>query len=634
MKKKLAISILVSGRSETTEKCMESIKPLLEAVDSELILVDTGCDENMRNMLQTYTSQIISFTWCNDFAKARNVGLEQSNAEWFMFMDDDEWFEDVTPLITFFQDDICKDYDQAVYKVRNYSDYAGSRYVEEWVSRIIRVEKDTCFTGKVHEVLGPARGKCAKLDAFVHHYGYVHVDSDVLEKKVKRNAPLLLDMIAEEPNNLRWRIQLIQEYGSIKDYENMQIEAQKAIEYIKAVDKRFINQCRTVFETAILYALWETNCKEEAYGFAKEALKDKRNTMHGNVALSYYVAKAEEDMLQSQVGLYTEKGMTYAGIFLEYYDAWKEEEISEQESIIEQSLLFVKDVTTEAKYREMLRLYGVQCARKMKENNGTVSVEEIIMSKRQEQLNCLLHDMMYMNADFFHLPEDVWQMADAGILDMEAEWLSLEISQWEAALELLKRRGVIALEQAKQTLEKYQTCENLRYAYFKKEYVSVLIKLESTTESYEQLVTRFFDFMQGTLEYYLWIYRDEAFEGEMEMLPADAKAAVALNNMFSREQEDWEGKLADLRDCARFCPALGKNIKRLATMIGELMEQQRNEKANAANEELLQMVELMKVKIHELIAQGLYEDALSVVKQIRAIVPSDEELIQLEKEMV
>lgn len=602
---------------------MESIKPLLEAVDSELILVDTGCDETMREMLQTYTSQIISFTWCNDFAKARNVGLEQSNAEWFMFMDDDEWFEDVTPLITFFQDDICKDYDQAVYKVRNYSDYAGSRYVEEWVSRIIRVEKDTCFTGKVHEVLGPARGKCAKLDAFVHHYGYVHVDSDVLEKKVKRNVPLLLDMIVEEPNNLRWRIQLIQEYGSIKDYENMQIEAKKAIDYIAAIDKRFINQCRTVFETAILYALWEINCKEEAYDFAKEALKDKRNTTQGNAALSYYAAKTEADMLrEGEVGV-------YANAFLEYYEAWQQEDTSEQESIIEQSLLFVKDVTTEVQYREILRLYGVQCARKIQ--SGVDSVEGIVAPQRQQQLTCLLHDMMYMNADFFQLATDVWEMADAGILDVEAEWLSLEISQWEAALELLKRRGIVALEQAKQYMDKYKTYENIRYAYFKKEYVSIFMKLESATETYEQLVTRFFDFMQGTLEYYLWIYRDEAFEGEMEMLPADAKAAVALNNMFAREQEDWEGKMADLRECARFYPVLGSNIKRLAAMIGELMEQQRNQKANAANEELLQMVELMKVKIHELIEQGLYEEALSVVRQVRTLVPGDKELVQIEE---
>lgn len=625
--KKLAISILVSGRSETTEKCMESIKSLLEAVDSELILVDTGCDETLRKMLQTYTSQIIPFTWCDDFAKARNVGLEHANAEWFMFMDDDEWFEDVTPLITFFQEDICKDYDQAVYKVRNYSDFAGSRYVEEWVSRIIRVEKDTCFTGKVHEVLGPARGKCAKLDAFVHHYGYVHVNSDVLEKKVKRNAPLLLDMIADEPNNLRWRIQLIQEYASIKDYENMQIAAKKAIDYIASIDKRFINQCRTVFETAILYAFWETDSKKEALDLAKEALKDKRNTTQGNVALSYYAAKAEESVLgEGEISI-------YANAFLEYYDAWKQEDTSEQESIIEQSLLFVKDVATEARYREILRLYGVQCARRIQVSEGMISIEEMFTPKRLEELNLLLREMLYKNADFFQLAADVWQMADAGIFNIEEEWLSLEFSQWEAALELLKRRGVIALEQAKQCIEKYQTCENICYAYFKKEYVSVLMKLESTTETYEQLVKRFFDFMHGTLEYYLYIYRDEAFEGEMEMLPADAKAAVALNNMFSREEADWEGKLADLRDCARFYPVLGNNIKCLATMIGELMDRQRAQTADAANAELLQMVELMKVKIHELIEQGLYEEALSVVRQIRAIVPNDKELAQIEEEI-
>ena len=32
------------------------------------------------------------FKWCDDFAKARNAGLEKCTGEWFMYIDDDEWF--------------------------------------------------------------------------------------------------------------------------------------------------------------------------------------------------------------------------------------------------------------------------------------------------------------------------------------------------------------------------------------------------------------------------------------------------------------------------------------------------------------------------------------------------------------
>ena len=74
----LTISLLVSGREETTEKCLDSLIPIMQEIPSELILVDTGCNQEFVNMLRRYTNQIIPFTWCNDFSKARNVGLEHA----------------------------------------------------------------------------------------------------------------------------------------------------------------------------------------------------------------------------------------------------------------------------------------------------------------------------------------------------------------------------------------------------------------------------------------------------------------------------------------------------------------------------------------------------------------------------
>ncbi len=614
-KKQLTISLLVSGRSDTTEKCLNSLVPLLNAIDSELILVDTGCDEKMQQLLRKYTSQIIPFTWCDDFAKARNAGLEAASGEWYMYMDDDEWFENVNPIINFFQSDMCNEYDQAVYKARNYSDYEGKQYIDEWVSRIIRLEEDTCFTGKVHEVLGPARGKCAKLDAFVHHYGYVHVDGDVLRGKVMRNVPLLLDMISEEPNNLRWRIQLLQEYVSIQAYDEMIETAQEAINFIANIDKRFVNQCRTIFETAMLLALHKKGDDQKVAELAGSYLDDTRNTNQGNISLCYYAMEANKQRD-------TNCSIAFAEKYLEFYDVWQQEDISEQESIIEQSLLFVKDVTTEAKSREVLRYYAAACI-----SSGKI---ERIPEKCRKQLQQLVQRMMYKNADFINMPDDIWKVADAGLVDIETEWLDLELEQWKAALELLKSRGVVALEQARERIDRYRSRDDIRYSYFRKEYVAVFMKLESATEGYEQLQNRFFDFMEGTLKYYLWIFREEAFAGEMEMLPADAKAAAWLNQMFQREESDWQGKLADLKECASCYPVLGNNIKRFAAFIGEDAKQE-NLQADEARNELQQMIEIMKDKIRLMTQQGMIEEAKAVLAQVRALAPEDMELAQLDE---
>lgn len=96
-----------------------------------------------------------------------------------------------------------------------------------------------------------------------------------------------------------------------------------------------------------------------------------------------------------------------------------------------------------------------------------------------------------------------------------------------------------------------------------------MILLESHNESFEQLYKRFFDFMEYTLGYYLSIFKDIAFQGEQEMLSVDAKAAVVLYRMFSREENDWVNKVRDLRECVVVYPKLGNNIKRLASMMAK-----------------------------------------------------------------
>ena len=101
--KLLTISLLVSGREDTTEKCLRSLKKLRDELRTEVILVDTGCPKSWQKSLENYADQYICFKWCGDFAKARNAGLEHATGEWFLFLDDDEWFEVVAPIITFFQ---------------------------------------------------------------------------------------------------------------------------------------------------------------------------------------------------------------------------------------------------------------------------------------------------------------------------------------------------------------------------------------------------------------------------------------------------------------------------------------------------------------------------------------------------
>ena len=217
----LSISMLVSNnRRDTIEKCMESLVPLREAVPSELIIVDTGCTDGSVDIARKYADKVIEFTWCNDFSAARNAGLRECTGEWFLYLDDDEWFEDVTELITFFRGEERKRMDTLWYLQRNYDNFEGTSYVDTYVGRVARLTPETRFCGKIHEWLEPLPERVKKTNAYIHHYGYVYKSEEDRQKHLKRNLTLEEEAVKENPADIRMCCQLVQEYRAARRFED------------------------------------------------------------------------------------------------------------------------------------------------------------------------------------------------------------------------------------------------------------------------------------------------------------------------------------------------------------------------------------------------------------------------------
>ena len=81
----LTISVMTSNRKDTLPKTLESLKPILDNVSSELIVTDTGCDEELLTIIRKYTDKIVTFEWCKDFSKARNVSVDMAQGQWYMY---------------------------------------------------------------------------------------------------------------------------------------------------------------------------------------------------------------------------------------------------------------------------------------------------------------------------------------------------------------------------------------------------------------------------------------------------------------------------------------------------------------------------------------------------------------------
>lgn len=215
----LSISILVSGREETTEKCIASLDHLRSTIPCELILTDTGCPAEMRELLQQKADKVLKFKWCNDFAAARNVGLQAAKGQWFMFMDDDEWFENTDQMEQFFLSGEYRNYESASYVVRNYANLEGTEWRDTALRRMTRRRPDTRFLYPIHEALWPLLDPPRNLEDYVHHYGYADPDPEVQRAKRKRNLDILLPAIEDDPHCMKHYLQGVAEYQAMSDYE-------------------------------------------------------------------------------------------------------------------------------------------------------------------------------------------------------------------------------------------------------------------------------------------------------------------------------------------------------------------------------------------------------------------------------
>ncbi len=274
----LSIAVLVSDRRDTIRQCLDSLAPIRAAVPSELILVDTGCSADMHELLKQYGDTVARFTWCNDFAKARNESLRHARGEWFLYLDDDEWFAETEELIGFFVSGEYRKYGRASYIQRNFLDMEATQYTDAWVNRMTKLEPDTHFESKIHEYLMPALGEAKAVNAVVHHFGYVYETKEALRKHYDRNRVLLQEMIEEEPAVLRWRMLLLQEYRAVSESRLLYGYGEECLAFTRDLDDQYDNITIGSFYGAQILALKEEKRYGEMLAACLAAIADRRMT--------------------------------------------------------------------------------------------------------------------------------------------------------------------------------------------------------------------------------------------------------------------------------------------------------------------------------------------------------------------
>ena len=316
--KLLTISLLCCGRPDTTERCLKSLMPIRQAIDSEIQVIDTGCTPETRAIIEKYADEIFKFQWINDFAAARNFQLDQANGKMFLYIDDDEWFLDTKYIIDFFKQKDCTSYNIGGYYQRNYLDFEGKEYEDIEVVRMCSVTPETHFRGKIHEYIDPSYGNAMFMDARAGHFGYVYETQEDNLKHSLRNIPLLKEMMEEEPDNYRWPYQLAQEYKAIFYNQELYDLCKECFERTRTSDDIETLRYRGSFACGYVIAMARLEKLDEIIAFYEE-VKAKKLVMDLPLAkIAVYAAKShfikdENEACEEATKLYFEANEKLAG---------------------------------------------------------------------------------------------------------------------------------------------------------------------------------------------------------------------------------------------------------------------------------------------------------------------------------
>lgn len=223
----LTIGMIVKNEEKYLRQCLTALQPILNSIDSELIIVDTGSTDSTVEIAREFTDKVLFFEWVNDFSAARNYGLERAQGEWFMAVDADEIFMGCDDIIGFFRSGEYRDYNSASFSVRNYSDIKNkSGYVDFYVPRLTKILPDTRYINPVHEQLTTHRQPVRLLRDVAEHYGYV---AEVNKEKSERNVQLLLKRLEtdEKDTNAALYRELFESAVILDGWE------EKAVEYAR-----------------------------------------------------------------------------------------------------------------------------------------------------------------------------------------------------------------------------------------------------------------------------------------------------------------------------------------------------------------------------------------------------------------
>ena len=163
---KLTVVILTKNEADNISACINNA---LQVTD-DVLVIDSGSTDNTVQLATTAGARVVYRKWDDDFAAQRNFAVENSQAEWILYLDADERLNN--ELITSIQAAVNADRDEC-YEIKRINCALGYRFKHGTYGpdKVTRLFKRTHFqyVNKIHEHAECA-DPCKMLQGEIEHF--------------------------------------------------------------------------------------------------------------------------------------------------------------------------------------------------------------------------------------------------------------------------------------------------------------------------------------------------------------------------------------------------------------------------------------------------------------------------------
>ena len=121
----ISLCMIVKNEEKLLGRCLESVKDIVD----EIIIVDTGSNDNTKTIANKFTNLVYDFKWVDDFSKARNYSFSKASKDYILWLD---------------ADDIILEEDRLkLLNLKNNKNYNGPKITLEYIAKLVGVNKST-----------------------------------------------------------------------------------------------------------------------------------------------------------------------------------------------------------------------------------------------------------------------------------------------------------------------------------------------------------------------------------------------------------------------------------------------------------------------------------------------------------